>query len=65
MDSPRKAYAKIEYDGRDITDEVTAGLISLVFIDNNGEANEVRITMEDIDGNWAGSWYPKVGNKQG
>jgi phage protein D len=63
MDKPRRAWVEVEYDGQDITEAVTAGLISVMISDNNGEANEVRITVEDIDGNWAGPWYPKIGTR--
>ena len=60
MDKARRAYAKIEYNGRDITDAVSSGLISLEYTDNTDKADDLQIEIEDRDGNWAGDWYPKV-----
>jgi len=65
VDAPRKAYAIVEYDGEDITDAVSAGLLSLTFTDNSDECDELIITVEDIDGNWQGPWYPKIAAKRG
>jgi phage protein D len=64
MDSPRRVWVKVEYDGMDITDAITDGLLSFTYTDANDEANEIKITVEDRDGNWAGPWYPKVGTKE-
>ena len=57
---PRRVSIQIEYAGKDISDAVSEGLLSFVFVDNLDEADEIRIEVEDIDGNWAGPWYPKV-----
>jgi phage protein D len=64
MDKPRRAYVKVEYDGRDITDEISAGLISFSYTGKMDEADEISLTFEDRDGNWQGPWYPKVGSKE-
>jgi phage protein D len=61
---PRKAYAQIEYDGVDISEAVAKGLISVTYTDNLDEADEVKITIEDTEGNWTGPWYPKVGVRE-
>jgi phage protein D len=64
MNQPRKAYVQLIYDGEDITDAVSGMKISFSFTDNTDEADEIKITFEDVDGNWAGPWFPKVGAKQ-
>lgn len=65
MSPPRRAYVQIEYDGRDITEEISKMALSFSYTDNTDEADEIRITFEDVDGNWAGPWFPKVGTKGG
>ena len=56
----RRAYVRIEYDGKDITDQLSEMLISVSYTDNTDEADNLEITLEDREGNWAGSWFPKV-----
>jgi phage protein D len=60
---PRKVYIRLEYDGQDITDQISGMALNFTYTDNTGEADEIRITFEDTDGNWAGPWFPKVGDK--
>ena len=64
MSSPRRASVRIEYAGKDITDAVSAGLITFSFTGNLDEADEVAIEVEDIDGNWSGPWNPKVAERR-
>jgi len=59
----RRAYARVIYDGRDITDEISAGLISISFTDSAEEADDIQITVEDREGAWSGPWLPKVAVK--
>jgi len=63
MDKPRRAYCRIEYDGRDVTDEFSKMLLSITYTDNIDSADEVILTLEDIDQNLSGPWYPKVAAK--
>ena len=65
MNTPRKVHVKVEYGGRDITEAVSDSLLSMTYTDNIQEADEIRITVEDVDGNWQGPWYPKVGTQGG
>lgn len=60
MKQARRAYACIKYAEENITDAITRGLLSLSYTDNTEKADDIQITVEDIDGNWAGPWYPKV-----
>ena len=61
----RKAYAVINYDGVNITDAISKGLLSVTYTDNVDKADDIQITVEDRKGNWRGPWYPKVAAKQG
>ena len=51
MEKPRHGWAKVIYDGKDITDVVTAGLLSLKYTDNIDKADLLDISVEDVDGN--------------
>ena len=62
MEKPRQAHVIIEYDGRDISDEIQQGLISFIYEDNTEECSEIKLVCEDKDGNWARSWYPRIGS---
>ena len=50
MDLPRKAHAKVIYDGKDITDELNPLLLSLEYTDNLNEADDLKITFIDDEG---------------
>ncbi len=61
MAKPRRAHVKIIYDGKDITAQVSAGLLTFSFVDKaSGEADEIDITVHDRDGKWIKDWYPKL-----
>lgn len=61
MAKPRRAWVTVEYDGKDITEEISASLLNLTFIDKSAdEADEVTITLHDREGHWHKDWYPKV-----
>ena len=64
LEKARRAYARIEYDGRDITDELSKMVLSVTYTDNTDKADDIEIVAEDRNGNWAGPWYPKVAMKQ-
>lgn len=60
MPKGRRAYVQVEYDGKNITKELSKGLLSLTYTDNTDQADDVQMTVEDRKGNWRGPWYPKV-----
>jgi len=60
VEQSRTAWVKLIYNGRFITDEVTKSLLSFTYTDNINAGDDLQITMEDVDGNWAGPWYPDV-----
>jgi len=50
MDNPRIAYAKVIYDGQDITDELNPLLLSLTYTDNLDEADDIKFEFIDDEG---------------
>lgn len=66
MAKPRRAWVTITYDGKDITKQVSATLLTFEYADKAAdEADEINITVHDHDGNWMSGWYPKVRVKGG
>ena len=62
MAESKRAYIKVEYDGKDITKAVTASIIDFQYVDKAGnEADEVTLNCHDREGNWHNDWYPKLG----
>lgn len=60
----RTPYAKITYNGTDITEDISKYLVSLNVIDKvAGESDEVSIVLEDTDALWRGDWYPSKRDK--
>lgn len=60
----RQPKFKIEYAGKNITDDITRYLISVTYTDHSeGESDEVEVRLEDSDGLWRSSWYPTKGEK--
>lgn len=54
----------ITYAGKDISEDISRYLISVVYTDRTqGESDEVEITVEDSDRLWMDSWYPSKGDK--
>lgn len=61
MASPRRAFIKVEYDGKDITDALSNTVISLQYVDKaSNEADELTLNCHDRENNWIGDWYPKL-----
>ncbi|MCL2593847.1 MAG: hypothetical protein FWD82_10870 [Defluviitaleaceae bacterium] len=66
MAKPRRAYITIEYDGKDITQEISESLISFTYNDKSAdEADDIAITLHDKHGYWHNDWYPKMTSKGG
>lgn len=60
---PRRAYILLEYDGKDISQEISEVGLSLIYTDNTDEADTLEISFEDVDGKWHDVWFPKVGER--
>lgn len=49
--------------GRDVTEYVQDHLISLTYTDYlEGQSDTLDVTLEDVDKNWQGPWYPQHGD---
>lgn len=57
-------YFKILYNNKNITEDISACLRSITYVDNTaGEADEFTIEVDDVDGRWKGPWFPSKGAK--
>ena len=66
MTASRRAFIKIEYDGKDITDALSNTVISFQYIDKaSKEADEITLNCHDRENNWINDWYPKVCSGKG
>jgi len=60
MAESKRAYIKVEYDGKDITEDITNSVIDLQYVDKaSNEADEITLNCHDRKNNWIGDWYPK------
>jgi phage protein D len=58
----RRAHASVMYEGKDISEEISADLIDLSVTDNMSEhADEVTIRLQDSSGKWINQWMPDQG----
>ena len=65
MSAPRKCYITVEYDGKNITREISTTLIDFTYNDKaSGEADDVDILLSDIGQRWITDWYPKLRKKE-
>jgi phage protein D len=54
----------INYEGKNITDDVSRYLFSLKYKDSTKDkADELEIALDDTEGKWHSSWYPKKKDK--
>ncbi len=54
----------LHYEGRDITRMMTAYVLSVEVTDKlSGEADELAVQVEDVDGRWRGAWSPGKGDR--
>jgi len=61
MAESRRAFIIVEYDGKDITEEVTNSVIEFSYVDKAGnEADELTLNCHDREGYWHNDWYPKL-----
>ncbi|MBK5142983.1 late control protein D [Budviciaceae bacterium BWR-B9] len=55
---------RLLYEKKDISSELAAYLISITYTDFlSGQADELSIALENIDGRWYGEWYPGQGDE--
>ncbi len=59
MSTVDKVFVKILYEGKNISEDISAFIISFNYTDNvRGKADEVEISLNDQQGLFSGSWYP-------
>lgn len=59
----RSASARIMYQGKDITADISKYLKNITYTDViSGEADDLQITVEDREGLWHSSWFPTKGD---
>lgn len=64
MDS-RKSFVRISYDGKDITEALTASVLEFSYSDKaSRESDELTLKCHDRENNWIGDWYPKKSVKK-
>jgi phage protein D len=64
VETIRKPIFRVEYNGKNITADITRYLISVTYSDKvEGESDEIEIRLEDTDALWRGAWYPTKGDK--
>lgn len=60
----RKGIFKVGYNGKDITADISAHVLSVEYSDNTeGKADTIEITVQDKDKIWQNDWYPTKGDK--
>lgn len=60
----RQTTIKINYEGRDISQDISPYLLSFTFNDNSGDtADDLNISLMDRGGLWLNSWTPSKGDK--
>jgi len=63
-DTVRKAKFKLLYNSVDITNDITKYSTSISYTDNDeGESDQVEVSLEDVDALWRNNWYPVKGDK--
>lgn len=61
MKRARRTNILVQYDGADITDDVSKYLLEFTYTDNTQDnADEIQLKFHDREGYWRGSWYPKL-----
>jgi phage protein D len=60
VEALKKPAFVLLYNSRDITQDVSKYLLSITYTDKDqGESDELDITVEDVDGFWRNTWYPQ------
>jgi len=64
MQDTRRAELLLEYNGKDISSDLTGSLISFTYNDAApGSLDDIQITLEDRERKWQRSWSPVEGDK--
>lgn len=59
----RRAELTVTYNGRDISAELAASLVSMTYTDAaSGSLDDLQIKLEDRDQRWQGDWSPAEGD---
>lgn len=59
----RRTEVYIEYENKDISADIKAYLLDFSYQDNEDEADDLQITLEDKKGLWQEDWFPSKGAK--
>ena len=60
MADSRRAFVRVSYDGKDITEALTASVLEFTYSDKaSKESDELTLKCHDRENNWIGDWYPK------
>lgn len=60
----RRALWSIEYEGKDITSEISGMLIEATYKDEaHGKSDDLQLKLEDHDQRWSNGWAPKSGDR--
>ena len=60
----KEPKVRIEYQGKDITNDLSGTLIAFTYSDaEEGESDELSLTLSDKQGLWKGPWYPSKRDK--
>lgn len=61
MTQPRSARLQVIYEKTDISVDLHPHLLGWTYTDNlTGQADDLQITVEDIEQRWSGNWMPDV-----
>jgi phage protein D len=64
MEKVRRPIFTVLYEGKNVTEDISKSLISLTYTDvEEGESDEISLSLEDTDGLWRGPWYPSKGDQ--
>lgn len=59
-----KAEWQLSYENRDVTDELATTVTAVRYTDYLGsKADELELSIVDLDGRWRGGWFPSTGDR--
>lgn len=60
---PMRPKFRLVYKGVDVSSELAPHLVSCTYTDKiHGEADDIEVTVQDVDGLWRGPWCPETGD---
>jgi phage protein D len=64
MSDVRQPAYKVVYEGSDITEDISADVVSINYEDAEGdESDEMRVIVDDMFSKWKDSWRPNRGDR--